>query len=114
MIWVLAVFLVGILLGHLFPFTISVVGMRYLSIALLACLDSILGGARAYLEHHFDERVFFSGFFANAVLAAFLVYLGDKLGVDLYLAAIVAFGVRLFQNLAVVRRILIGVRSKPS
>jgi small basic protein len=30
------------------------------------------------------------------------------MGVDLYLAAIFAFGVRLFNNLAVIRRILIG------
>lgn len=43
----------------------------------------------------------------NIVLAAGLAFLGVNLGVDLYLAAIFAFGVRLFQNIAIIRRILL-------
>lgn len=112
MIYVLILFLIGVILGNLFPVTISPAASRYLSISLLAGLDSILGGARAYLQHQFDERVFFSGFFVNTVMAAFLVFFGDKMNVDLYLAAVVAFGVRLFQNLAIVRRILIVPKMK--
>lgn len=108
MIWIIPLGLItGILAGLLSPFTIPLFYARYMSVALLACFDSVLGGWRANLEERFDNVVFLSGFFINAFLAALLVYLGDKLGVNLYLAAIVAFGVRLFQNLAIIRRHLL-------
>ena len=75
--------------------------------AILAALDSVLGAARAELQGDYDNRIFLSGFFANILLAGGLTFLGDRLGVELYLAAIVAFGVRLFNNLAVIRRQLL-------
>ena len=50
---------------------------------------------------------FLSGLVTNALLAAGLTFLGDRLGVELYYAAIVAFGVRLFNNLAIIRRRLL-------
>ena len=74
---------------------------------LLAALDSILGAARAYLEQKYNNLIFISGFITNAVLAGLLAYLGDRLGVPLYYAAILVFGGRLFQNIAVIRRLLI-------
>ncbi|HEV2036226.1 MAG TPA: small basic family protein [Candidatus Dormibacteraeota bacterium] len=46
----------------------------------------------------------YSGLLTNMTLAAGLVYFGDKLGVDLSIAAIVAFGVRIFNNLGAIRR----------
>ena len=72
--------------------------------AILAALDSVLGAVRAELQGEYDSKVFLSGLFTNAVLAAGLTFLGDRLGVELYTAAIVAFGVRLFNNLAIIRR----------
>jgi small basic protein len=80
----------------------------YLSIALLATLDTLFGGIRAHLQNMYDEGVFISGFFFNIILAASLAFLGVHLGVDLYLAAIFAFGVRLFQNIAVIRRLALA------
>ena len=80
---------------------------NYLSIAVLAALDTLFGGIRAHLQQVYDDKVFISGFFFNIALAAALAFLGVHLGVDLYLAAIFAFGVRLFQNIAVIRRILL-------
>ena len=75
--------------------------------AILAALDSVLGAVRAELDGEFDNKIFLTGFFANIVLAGALTYLGDRLGVELYMAAIVAFGVRLFNNLAIIRRQLL-------
>ena len=46
---------------------------------------------------------FISSFFTNAALAALLAYLGDILGVDIYIGAVVAFSIRLFQNLSMIR-----------
>ncbi|OIU72305.1 small basic family protein [Rossellomorea aquimaris] len=100
--------LVGVILGLLTDIRIPDEYSNYLSIAVLAALDTLFGGIRAHLQNIYDEKVFVSGFFFNILLAASLAFLGVHLGVDLYLAAVFAFGVRLFQNIAVIRRILIS------
>lgn len=76
---------------------------RYLSIATLAALDSAFGGLRATIEKQFDDTIFVIGLTSNTLMAAFITYMGDRLGVDLFLAAVVVFGVRLFNNLAAIR-----------
>ncbi len=100
--------LIGLLLGFWTEFRIPDVYSNYLSIAVLAALDTLFGGIRAHLQNTFEEKVFVTGFFSNILLAAGLAFLGVHLGVDLYLAAIFAFGVRLFNNIAVIRRILLS------
>lgn len=99
--------MLGAALGILTDIEIPTEYEDYLSIAVLAALDTIFGGIRAQLQKVYDDKVFISGFFFNILLAAGLAFLGVHIGVDLYLAAIFAFGVRLFQNIAVIRRILI-------
>lgn len=99
--------IIGVILGLFTDFSIPEQYSNYLSIAILAALDTLFGGIRAHLQNVYDEKVFISGFFFNIVLAASLAFLGVHLGVDLYLAAVFAFGVRLFQNIAVIRRILL-------
>lgn len=99
--------LLGVSLGFLSDIQIPVEYGNYLSIAVLAALDTLLGGIRAHMQHVYNDLVFITGFFFNVLLAAVLAFLGVHLGVDMYLAAIFAFGVRLFQNLAVIRRILL-------
>jgi small basic protein len=99
--------IIGIMLGLMTEIRIPEEYSNYLSIAVLAALDTLFGGIRAYLQNIYDEKVFVSGFFFNIILAASLAFLGVHLGVDLYLAAVFAFGVRLFQNIAVIRRILL-------
>lgn len=99
--------LIGFVLGQFTTLNIPAALAPYISVALLAALDSVLGGVRATLEGKFDDLIFFSGLFSNALLAGALAFLGDKLGINLYMAAIFAFGVRLFQNLALIRRIIV-------
>ncbi|OFW77855.1 MAG: small basic protein [Alicyclobacillus sp. RIFOXYA1_FULL_53_8] len=107
MIWLPVLgLIVGVAIGFVTNVTIPIAYSSYLSIAILAALDTVFGGVRASLEKSFDGAVFLSGFFFNTLVAALLAYIGVQLGVDLYLAAVVAFGVRLFQNIAVIRRIL--------
>src|SRR5882672_4298544 len=96
--------ILGVILGVLSPVTIPITYARYTAVALLAALDSIFGAFKAYIAGTFEPRVFFSGLLTNMTLAAGLVYFGDKLGVDLSIAAIVAFGVRIFNNLGAIRR----------
>ena len=82
----------------------------YIAIAVIAGFDALVGALRSRLERRFDEAVFISGFFANMVLAALLAYFGDRIGVDLYLAVVVALGIRIFTNLGRVRALLITTR----
>jgi small basic protein len=96
--------IVGLLIGFGLPVHLPVDIARYLSVALLASLDSAFGGLRASMEGKFNSTVFISGFFGNALLAALLTLIGDKLGVELYYAALFAFGFRMFQNLGTIRR----------
>lgn len=100
--------LVGLIVGSLLSVEVPAQYSRYTAIAILAALDSVLGATRAEMEGNYNNRVFITGLLANALLAGLLTFIGDRLGVELYLAAIVAFGVRLFDNLARIRRRLIG------
>lgn len=97
----------GLAIGFFTPVSVPVALSKYLAIALLAGLDSSLGGLRAGFERHFRLSIFTSGFTFNILLAALLVYLGDLLGIDLYIAAIVVFGMRIFNNITAIRRMLI-------
>ena len=96
--------IIGLGIGLAFPFSIPQQYSLFMSVALLASLDSVFGGLRAGIEEKFDNTVFITGFFTNALLAAGLVYVGDRLGIDLYYVALLAFGLRIFQNLAIIRR----------
>lgn len=78
----------------------------YLPIAVVAALDAMFGGLRAWLQKMFDARVFVISFIANVLVAAFIVFLGDQLGVgsQLSTAVVVVLGIRIFANVAAIRR----------
>lgn len=94
----------GIFLGLVLNVSISPEFARYSAVAILAGLDSVLGAVRAELDAHYDNRVFVSGFVTNTLVAVALTFVGDRLGIDLYLVALFAFGLRIFQNVALIRR----------
>jgi small basic protein len=106
-IFVCVAALIGILVGIKTNITIPVTYARYTAVMLLAALDSIFGALKASLNGRYENAVFISGLLTNSAVAGALTYLGDKLGVELYFAAIFAFGVRIFQNIAVIRRHLL-------
>ena len=100
----LAGLLVGILLGLVLNINVGFELSRYSAVAILAAFDSVLGAARAELEGVYDNRIFISGFVVNAIVAVLLTFIGDRLGLDLYLVALLTFGLRIFQNVALIRR----------
>ena len=106
-IWALLGLVLGVTIGLNIPLLFPLSFAKYMSVAVLAALDSVFGGIRSAMEDTFDHTIFITGFFSNALLAAGLAFVGERLGIDLYLAAVVAFGVRLFQNLAIIRRHLL-------
>ncbi len=95
--------LIGALIGMNIP-TIPYTYSGYLAIAIIAALDSVFGALTSSLKKNFDMKIFLSGFFVNAILAMALTYLGQKLNVDIYLAAVVVFVGRMFNNLGMIRR----------
>ncbi|MBR1540125.1 MAG: small basic family protein [Clostridia bacterium] len=99
--------IVGCLLGALVGFNSPIVSYtysNYLAIAIIAALDSVFGGIVATIKKNFDLPIFLTGFFGNAILSILLAILGEKLNVDIYLAAIIVFVGRMFTNLAIIRR----------
>lgn len=95
--------ILGAIIGVNGP-VISYTYSGYLAIAIIAALDSVFGGITSVLKGNFDFKIFISGFFGNAILSILLTWLGVKLNVDIYLAAIVVFVGRMFTNLAIIRR----------
>lgn len=99
--------LVGCVLGAILGMNAPIISYTYsgyLAIAIIAAIDSVFGGITAVLKGNFDLKVFITGFFGNAILSILLTLLGQKLNVDIYLAAIIVFVGRMFTNLSIIRR----------
>ena len=99
-------------MGFLAPITVPAAWSLYVAAGLLAALDSALGGFNARIKRTFRLSIFLSGTVGNAAIAVFLTWLGQKLGIPLYLAAVVVFGTRMFQNFAEIRRELLTSKQK--
>ncbi len=99
---------IGFVGGIYCPFSLPLEYARFGAVAIMAGLDAVLGGMRASMQSKYDTQVFISGFFINGILAAFLCYVGTMIGIDLYTVAILIFGMRIFQNIGVIRRLYMG------
>ncbi|MBL8087569.1 MAG: small basic family protein [Chthonomonas sp.] len=99
-----ACLIVGVLLGIVLGAPIDRVTGLYLGVASLAGLDSLCGGIRASLEKKFHTDVFVSGFVFNCLIAFGLAWIGDRIDVDIFLVCSFIFGVRIFNNLSLIRR----------
>lgn len=107
------IMLVGIIILILFIVAGIVTGLNveiplsysnYIAVAILACLDSVFGAFSANVEKKFSMSIFISGFIGNALVAILLVFIGDKLNVDIFLAAVIVFSSRLLNNFSSIRR----------
>ncbi|MBA2774667.1 MAG: small basic family protein [Nocardioidaceae bacterium] len=98
--------LLGILVGLFLEPSVPEPLQAYLPIAVVAALDAVFGGLRAFLDGIFDDRVFVVSFVSNVLIAGVIVYLGDQLGVggQLSTGVIVVLGIRIFSNVAAIRR----------
>jgi small basic protein len=105
MIAVLALF-AGVVLGVVLDPTVPAALQPYLPIAVVAALDAVFGGIRAKLDGIFDDKQFVISFISNVLVAGLIVYLGDQLGVggQLSTGVVVVLGVRIFGNVAAIRR----------
>ena len=100
--------ILGVVIGLCIGYFVPIVPqdyMKLLSVALMASLDAAFGGMRAAKEGSYDPTIFISGFFVNGIFAVFLCYCGIRLSIDLYFVAVLAFGLRIFNNIAIIRRL---------
>ena len=100
--------ILGIVLGNYLEPALPTMVQPYLPIAIVAALDALFGGFRAYLERVFDDKVFVVSFVSNVLIAALIVWVGDQIGVGAQLstAVVVVLGIRIFTNAAAIRRAL--------
>ena len=94
----------GIAIGLVVSLPIPAAYAAYVALAILATLDAVMGGVRAELQGEYDNQVFLSGWLTTLAMALGLVFVGNQLNTALYIAAIAAFGIRIFNNLAIIRR----------
>jgi small basic protein len=97
---------IGVLAGIFLEPSVPEALQPYLPIAVVAALDAVFGALRAYLDGIFDDKVFVVSFVSNVLIAGLIVYLGDQLGVggQLSTGVIVVLGIRIFSNVAAIRR----------
>lgn len=98
---------VGLLIGLLPSQDLRGVAGIYMAVACLAGLDTVCGGIKSNFEGRFATDVFVSGFITNCLLAFFLAWVGDQIGVDIFLVCVLIFGQRIFNNLSLIRRHLL-------
>lgn len=101
--------ILGVVLGVVLQPAVPDALGPYLPIAIVAALDALFGACRAWLEGVFSDRVFVVSFFSNVLIAAAIVWMGDQIGVGSQLSTgvVVVLGIRIFTNLAAIRRAVI-------
>ena len=104
MIMIVISAILGVLCAIAFDLYIPAAMSIYAAVLIIAAFDSVMGAYKSLLADKFDPLVFVSGFFGNSVIAAIMVFVGKKLDIDLYLAVMVVFTMRIFGNFSFVRR----------
>ena len=98
----------GLVIGGFLQFDIPPEYARYTAVAIVGVLDSLFGAIRASIENKFDTLVFLSGLTFNILIAILITFFGDKLSLDLYLAILVAFMIRIFANIGLMKTTVVS------
>lgn len=98
----------GYFLGIYYQVPLEDMWVNYVALAVVSGIDSVMGGIRSHMEDKFQTDIFLTGFFGNILLAAGLVWVGDQMGVNLFLVVAIVLGWRVFTNLSLIRRILLN------
>lgn len=112
MIFVVISIVLGIVIGMFLPIPPSSSMSMYFAVGIFAALDSVVGALRAQMQGNYDQIKFITGFLMNSLVATLLAYVGDRLGLPLYYAAIFVFGTRLFNNISTMRNMAIDSARK--
>lgn len=98
----------GLIIGGFLRFDIPPEYARYTAVAIIGILDSLFGAIKGSVEHKFDSVTFITGLVFNMTIAVLITFIGDKLNLDLYLAILVAFMIRIFNNIGIIKMSAVG------
>ena len=105
MAWAVLGIFIGLIVGLNTSYTIPIEYIKYTAVIIVGILDSLFGAIRAEATHeNYNPTIFLTGLISNMLMAIAITYLGEELGLDLYLAATVVFTFRIFSNLGIIRR----------
>jgi len=93
----------GLIIGAFLQIDIPPEFARYTAVAIVGILDSLFGAIRASIEKKYSTTIFLSGLAFNMVIAVLITFMGDKLNLDLYLAILIAFTIRIFANIGIIK-----------
>lgn len=108
MIWAVLGITGGILLGLGINYPIPLEYTKYSAVVIMGILDALFGAIRAEVtKDQFDTAIFITGLVFNIIISIGITLLGDKLGLELYLAATFVFTFRIFSNMGITRRAML-------
>jgi small basic protein len=108
MIWAIIGIIIGVLMGLTLNFPIPLELTKYTAVIIMGILDALFGAIRAEVtKDKFNAVIFITGLLFNVILSVAITLLGDKLGLDLYLAATFVFTFRIFSNVGITRRAIL-------
>lgn len=108
MTWAFLGILIGTIVGLAMNFAIPIELTKYSAVIIMGILDALFGAIRAEATNdQFNGIIFITGLVFNIILSVLITILGDKLGLDLYLAAAFVFTFRIFTNVGATRRYLL-------
>ena len=99
--------IVGFVVGLQVAAPIPQIYVSYLGLAVIGGIDTVLGGYRSSLEGKFNSSIFITGFLGNILMGSALAWLGEQMGINLFLVVAFVYGARVFNNLIIIRRILL-------
>ena len=103
MIFGLIGLLLGLVVGYFLHLNIPVEYARYTAVGIIGLTDTLFGAWKAALQKEYSLTVFLSGLLFNMSIAILITWLGDRLSLDLYLAVLIFFTFRIFNNIAIIR-----------
>jgi small basic protein len=90
--------MLGFFAGYLLPVKIPAASFSYLTIVFLSFLDCFFFSMYLWLEEiHSSWRIFLR-LILELIFGFFLIYFGDRSGLDLYLVAAIPLGASAFFN----------------
>jgi small basic protein len=102
----------GLIIGGFLQFDIPPEYARYTAVAIIGILDSLFGAVRASVEKKYSTYIFLTGLAFNMAIAVLITFFGDKLNLDLYLAILVAFMIRILANIGQIKTVALSKLQK--
>ena len=93
----------GLIIGTFLQVNIPAEYARYTAVAIVGIVDSLFGAVRASVEKKYNLSIFMTGLTFNMLIGILFVFIGDELNLDIYMAVLIAFTIRIFSNIGIIK-----------